>query len=30
MTLSARLEDGTTLGPYSLTLGSQGELVRCL
>ena len=30
MTLSAQLEDGTTLGPYSLTLGSEGELMRCL
>lgn len=30
MTLSGRLEDGTNLGPFSLTLGSQGELVRCL
>ena len=30
MTLSGRLEDGTTLGPFSLTRGSQGELMRCL
>nr|MBA3729591.1 hypothetical protein [Sphingomonas sp.] len=30
MTLSGRLEDGTILGPFTLTRGSQGELVRCL
>lgn len=30
MTLSVRLEDGTTIGPFSLTLGSQGQLTRCL
>jgi len=30
MTLSGRLEDGTTLGPFTLTRGSQGELMRCL
>jgi len=30
MTLNGRLEDGTTLGPFTLTRGSQGELMRCL
>lgn len=30
MTFSGRLEDGTVLGPFTLTLGSQGELLRCL
>ena len=30
MTLSGRLEDGTLLGPFTLTRGSQGELLRCL
>ena len=30
MTLSGRLEDGTTIGPFDLTQGSQGELTRCL
>jgi hypothetical protein len=30
MTLSARLEDGTELGPFSLKLGDQGMLMRCL
>ena len=30
MTLSGRLEDGTILGPFSLTRGSRGELMRCL
>ena len=30
MTLSARLEDGTTIGPFNLVHGSQGELMRCL
>ena len=30
MTLGGRLEDGTTLGPFTLTRGSQGELMRCL
>ena len=30
MTLSGRLEDGTVLGPFTLTRGSQGELLRCL
>ncbi len=30
MTLSGRLEDGTVLGPFTLTRGSPGELLRCL
>ena len=30
MTLTGRLEDGTILGPFSLTRGSAGELMRCL
>ena len=30
MTLGVRLEDGTTIGPYTLTRGAQGELMRCL
>ncbi len=30
MTLSARLEDGTTIGPFTLTRGAPGELLRCL
>ena len=30
MTLSGRLEDGTTIGPFSLVRGSQGQLMRCL
>lgn len=30
MTLSGRLEDGTTLGPFSLTRGAEGVLLRCL
>jgi hypothetical protein len=30
MTLSARLEDGTMIGPFDLIQGSQGELTRCL
>lgn len=30
MTLSGRLEDGTTIGPFTLTRGAQGELMRCL
>jgi len=30
MTLGGRLEDGTILGPFSLTRGSQGQLTRCL
>lgn len=30
MTLSARVEDGSTIGPFNLTLGSQGQLTRCL
>lgn len=30
MTLTGRLEDGTILGPFTLTRGSPGELMRCL
>jgi hypothetical protein len=30
MTLSAKLEDGTTIGPFSLVRGAQGQLTRCL
>lgn len=30
MTLSGRLEDGTVLGPFTLTRGAPGELLRCL
>ena len=30
MSLSVRLEDGTTLGPFTLTRGSPGQLTRCL
>jgi hypothetical protein len=30
MTLSIRLEDGSTLGPFSLTRGAPGQLTRCL
>ena len=30
MTLNGRLEDGTILGPFDLTLGSPGQLTRCL
>ena len=30
MTFSGRLEDGTVIGPFNLTLGSTGELMRCL
>jgi hypothetical protein len=30
MTLSVRLEDGSTLGPFTLTRGAQGQLTRCL
>ena len=30
MTLNGRLEDGTILGPFELTLGSPGQLTRCL
>ena len=30
MTFEGRLEDGTVLGPFSLTHGSRGELTRCL
>jgi hypothetical protein len=30
MTLNVELEDGTALGPYSLTLGAPPQLTRCL
>ena len=30
MTLGVRLEDGTVIGPYTLTRGAPGELMRCL
>lgn len=30
MTLSGRLEDGTVLGPFTLTQGAEGQLNRCL
>lgn len=30
MTLSVRLEDGTALGPFTLTRGQPGQLTRCL
>ena len=30
MTLGVVLEDGTTLGPFSLDRGAQGQLTRCL
>ena len=30
MTLSARLENGTTIGPYTLTKGAPPQLMRCL
>jgi hypothetical protein len=30
MTLSARLEDGTIIGPFTLTRGAEGQLTRCL
>ena len=30
MTLSVRLEDGTSLGPFRLTRGAQPQLTRCL
>jgi hypothetical protein len=30
MTFAGKLEDGTVIGPFSLTLGSKGELTRCL
>ena len=30
MTLSVRLEDGTSLGPFTLTRGAQGQINRCL
>ena len=30
MTLRVQLEDGSTVGPYSLTMGGQPQLTRCL
>ena len=30
MTLGVVLEDGTTMGPFSLDRGAQGQLTRCL
>jgi hypothetical protein len=30
MTLSVRLEDGSTVGPFTLVRGAPGELTRCL
>lgn len=30
MTLGVGLEDGTTIGPFSLDRGAQGQLTRCL
>ena len=30
MNLSVRLEDGSTLGPFTLTRGAPGQLTRCL
>jgi hypothetical protein len=30
MTLSARLEDGTQLGPFTMTMGAPPQLTRCL
>ena len=30
MTLSGKLEDGTVLGPFTLTQGEEGQLTRCL
>lgn len=30
MTLTATLEDGTVIGPYTLTRGAEPQLVRCL
>ena len=30
MTLGVQLEDGTTIGPFSLDRGAQGQLTRCL
>ena len=30
MTLSGRVEDGTLLGPFTLTRGEPGQLLRCL
>jgi hypothetical protein len=30
MTLDVRLEDGSTIGPFSLDRGAQGQLTRCL
>jgi len=30
MTLRVQLEDGSTVGPYTLTMGGQPQLTRCL
>lgn len=30
MTLSVELEDGATVGPFTLTLGGEPQLTRCL
>jgi hypothetical protein len=30
MTLTAQLEDGTVIGPFSLVRGAEGQLMRCL
>lgn len=30
MSLSVRLEDGSTLGPFTLARGAPGQLTRCL
>ena len=30
MNLTVRLEDGATLGPFTLTRGAPGQLTRCL
>ena len=30
MTLNAELEDGTMVGPFTLTLGGQPQITRCL
>lgn len=30
MTLTATLDDGTVIGPFTLTLGAEPQIVRCL
>jgi hypothetical protein len=30
MTLNVELEDGTLVGPFTLTMGAPGQLTRCL